>query len=486
MQKKNFYFRRSLPTSSFLKAMKVSRTPKSLAMFSMLMCAFLFSGEALFGQNTVPRFGYLVVADDYGGEGFHFYTGNGDGTFNTNAISTLGVIGTFNTDDWAGENNSHNSFVGDFNNDGEVDYMIAADDFRPGNGIHVYVGNGNGSFSQTAISTGNISGVFNTGDFSGIGNDHKSFVEDFNNDGNLDFMVAVDDLNGAGFHVFTGNGNGTFSTSATTTSGVIGSFVTNDFAGRSFNHDSFVADFNNDGNIDYLVANDFGNQAGFFVYLGNGNGTFATSSIATTGVTPALNGGLYSGDFAGVGNSHKTYIGDFNNDGNIDYFLAADDGGSSTGFHTYLGNGNGTFSTSPTSTLGVFGPFFTNDFAGFNNSHDGNIADFNNDGNLDYFVAADDFGNGSGLHVYLGNGDGTFSATPTTTGNINPVFNTADFAGVTNSHKTFVLPISVAAPVEICGNGIDDDGDGLVDCADPDCFGSTDCCDLVAPAIIKN
>ncbi len=29
---------------------------------------------------------------------------------------------------------------------------------------------------------------------------------------------------------------------------------------------------------------------------------------------------------------------------------------------------------------------------------------------------------------------------------------------------------------EICSNGIDDDGDGLVDCADPDCKGSPECC----------
>ncbi|MEQ8713440.1 MAG: tandem-95 repeat protein [Cyclobacteriaceae bacterium] len=35
--------------------------------------------------------------------------------------------------------------------------------------------------------------------------------------------------------------------------------------------------------------------------------------------------------------------------------------------------------------------------------------------------------------------------------------------------------IGTAGDVEICDNGIDDDGDGLIDCFDPDCTGSTNC-----------
>lgn len=30
-------------------------------------------------------------------------------------------------------------------------------------------------------------------------------------------------------------------------------------------------------------------------------------------------------------------------------------------------------------------------------------------------------------------------------------------------------------PVEICDDGIDNDGDGLIDCDDPDCFGDPGC-----------
>lgn len=39
---------------------------------------------------------------------------------------------------------------------------------------------------------------------------------------------------------------------------------------------------------------------------------------------------------------------------------------------------------------------------------------------------------------------------------------------------------------EICNDGIDNDGDGLIDCDDPDCAGDPNCCDLVVPTLIKN
>ena len=36
-----------------------------------------------------------------------------------------------------------------------------------------------------------------------------------------------------------------------------------------------------------------------------------------------------------------------------------------------------------------------------------------------------------------------------------------------------VMPATCVAPEHNCANGIDDDGDGMVDCADPDCDGRT-------------
>ena len=44
------------------------------------------------------------------------------------------------------------------------------------------------------------------------------------------------------------------------------------------------------------------------------------------------------------------------------------------------------------------------------------------------------------------------------------------------SLKDFHHALSAADCVEICDNGADDDGDGLVDCADPSCAYSDDSC----------
>ncbi|MGE3636021.1 MAG: putative metal-binding motif-containing protein, partial [Sandaracinaceae bacterium] len=48
--------------------------------------------------------------------------------------------------------------------------------------------------------------------------------------------------------------------------------------------------------------------------------------------------------------------------------------------------------------------------------------------------------------------------------------------GFGSSMGTFVLNITRGAPMEVCNNFRDDDGDGLLDCADPDCVGSPLCC----------
>ena len=42
-----------------------------------------------------------------------------------------------------------------------------------------------------------------------------------------------------------------------------------------------------------------------------------------------------------------------------------------------------------------------------------------------------------------------------------------------------IVPLIMAAQMQLtetnCSNGIDDDGDGLIDCIDPDCLGNPAC-----------
>ncbi len=127
-------------------------------------------------------------------------------------------------------------------------------------------------------------------------------------------------------------------------------------------------DFNGDGKLDLLIANDFVSA----LLPGNGDGTFQ----------PAVSLGAGSG-------GPSIAMGDFNRDGKLDFVVQ-----NSGGAHVFLGNGDGTFQ-SP-----VVYPFGDRFVA---------VADLNGDGKLDlvtltqsYYVAK------ATLHVLLGNGDGSF------------------------------------------------------------------------------
>ncbi|MEP4831561.1 MAG: Ig-like domain-containing protein, partial [Cyclobacteriaceae bacterium] len=50
-------------------------------------------------------------------------------------------------------------------------------------------------------------------------------------------------------------------------------------------------------------------------------------------------------------------------------------------------------------------------------------------------------------------------------------------SGCSSSATPFTITVS-SVPVEVCNNGIDDDGDGLIDCYDSDCYGVGDCEDF--------
>jgi hypothetical protein len=159
-----------------------------------------------------------------------------------------------------------------------------------------------------------------------------------------------------------------------------------------------VGDFNADGNPDLAVTNSGSNTVS--VLLGNGLGGFTVRQILTVGNTP-----------------EAVAVGDFNGDRIPDlavanygcgggYYSCPPGTSPSTTVTVLLGNGDGTFQTTPSLTFNVgLGP---NSIA---------VGDFNGDGKLDMAVAnygdtrsspGGCCGDGTTVSVLLGTGTGAF------------------------------------------------------------------------------
>jgi hypothetical protein len=160
-------------------------------------------------------------------------------------------------------------------------------------------------------------------------------------------------------------------------------------------------DFNNDGVLDLIVpCHGLSNSHGPFVYLGQHNGTFVDIR-STCGFSNLSKFNDYdSTDW------HGFSLGDYDNDGKLDLYIAEGAKGQSGGmikrdllFH---GNGNGTFT-------------YVSDVAGIeaygNRGREGFWVDYDNDGKLDLFVKNYKSANGfiGANRLYHNNGNGTFT-----------------------------------------------------------------------------
>lgn len=132
-----------------------------------------------------------------------------------------------------------------------------------------------------------------------------------------------------------------------------------------------AADFNGDGNVDWVVANAGDND--LWVYLGNGDGTSQLPTILPTGLTPT-----------------SVTVGDLRGDGRNDIIVAESNSGS---VGVFLSNGDGTFAAEQKYFLGGDDPLTVA------------VGDFNGDGKLDV-IAGLESSQGHALAVLPGLGNG--------------------------------------------------------------------------------
>lgn len=237
--------------------------------------------------------------------------------------------------------------VGDFNKDGNLDFVVATSTGPAGNPdqLTVYLGHGDGTFtqsyqvnfgSQVAVASPWPQGVW---------------VGDANGDGKQDIYVWLyyNEFGpgappGRDLFQFLGNGDGTFQTAKDLLQNL--SAMT-------------MADLNHDGRLDVLDIESASTALAegepgtappqVNVYLGQANGSFgaATSYMPYGGTF-----NTFTGNNVTVTGGFETYFGDFNGDGNLDVALFQTDSLSGgPGYVQFLmGKADGTF----TPTYDVF------------------------------------------------------------------------------------------------------------------------------------
>jgi enediyne biosynthesis protein E4 len=287
----------------------------------------------------------MITNGPQGGQNNMLYINNGAGGFT--ALTGDSIVSDNKPSDgatWA-----------DTDNDGDLDCFVA--NWYNVNNLF-YTNNGNGTFTQVAGPVVISGGYCETASWG-----------DYDNDGLIDLYVT----NSAGTNknlLYHNDGNSSF------TKITAGALVNDIFDSRCVNW----TDMDSDGDLDLFVTNE--NNQNENIYRNDGSGTFTKLPAG-----PLVNDG---------GKTMSGSWGDYDNDGDMDVFLANDQGNDGL----FRNDGNFNFTKITADTVSNCG----------GNSFSSAWSDIDNDGDIDLFVT-NSFWTTTLLQnfLFLNNANGTFT-----------------------------------------------------------------------------
>lgn len=271
---------------------------------------------------------------------------------------------------------------GDYDNDGDIDLLLAGSDGSHNAVTKIYENHGGSNLTEAASLEGIVNGTVlwfdydNDGDldvlitgkdtsgqpFTGIYENNAGFtavaagleplvnssaaVADYDNDGDLDIVLSGEDAMGMSYTALWENSGGTFTVTAHT------------FEPLS-NGSAAFGDYNNDGFADLIITGE------------NNSGVPQTRLYRNSG-----SGFTETGTFTGVATGNAIF-GDYDNDGDLDIVLTGADNTGNPFIQVYRYDGN---------------DMFTADDGGLPAVQNGNIsfADYDGDTQLDLLVMGND------------------------------------------------------------------------------------------------